>query len=1481
MNSNLLTHLSFTSMKRTFLITSLLLQVLIVQAAFEVTDMKVSGLTSPVGIDQQTPTFSWKIKSEERGFRQTGYQVVVTNGEGTEVWNSGPVNSALQNNVEYEGSPLQSRTEYHWSVTVFSEDKGQETGESRFETAFMSPSEWTAQWIEADLAEPTGAAVVTLPEPIACRYVRIDVTRLGIPAANDPNFYFLQLAEVEIFSGDTNVARTANFTASESWEQYAQWNIKFINDGIIQGDNAHMGYTSTQKSSNNQHIYLTADLGSSQSIDRIVLYPRQDVAAKTNKQLAANFPSSYTLQTSDDNKTYTTQYKVTNGEMPTFTAGATGNVPYFGRSFTLPDHKQVKRARIYASALGVFNMKLNGQPVTENRLEPGESEFGKSVLYSTYDVTPLLQSGKNALLAQVAGGIFNVTPVNGRYSKGEIQNSGNTSLLAELFIEYTDGSTDHIITDKNWRCALSPTTGSNWWGGEDYDARLYNASVERSDFDFAGWKPVQEVTPSFRYSHVNKNYSCPGTLKARTYEPLRIVETWKAVNIRKMSNGDYMVDFGRNYAGTYRFTLKGKKGQTIRLREFERLDGNGNGYIDNWYTGTSVVYEEYTFGQDDTEETWGPEFMYHGFRYMQISGLSEAPSPSDFTAQRIRSNMDQTGYFSTSNTLINDIHTLCRDAIQSQLYNTITDCPQREKLGWLDVPNEMFNSLCYNYDMTTFWTKVVMDCFDAQGENGFVPSTAPWFMNVYADDPNWGGTGILVPYRSLKTYGDRSLMKKYYPQMKRLMDYYTSRTTDYIMQNYSVLSDWGQSSCGLAVQTPTEFTITTTYYHLLQAMAEMAEEMNYQADATRYTELAANVKKAFNKRFFKSGNVYNNGNQAEYGMALYYGLVEAENEAAVAAKLAEKVIADQYRIRTGEIGLKPMLMSLAKYGYNEIVYRMANQTDYPSYGFFVKSGCTTTPEYWDMNRADNSQNHCMMDHIEEWFFSELGGIRNTGTAFNEMELSPWIPADMSSMDISSQTVYGTVRSAWHKTSSGGFRYEFNVPEGTTATIKVPLADTGEALLENGREIKAGENGVTDVTYTDSLAIVKIGSGSYVFTTGDVDNDDRAMIENFWIPVHHTDQLPAGAEIKIQETVHSGHSGRFLGWCAAHGLANGEFVTGAPHTHAVNLTIESPAMAQVDGKESYGVLLRSAESSLYLNSLNDGGKMLSWNNTGRRWGLDITEDGTCTFYRQTDGGRRNGNYVFFFDNGANAGINAFGTTAGNNLWKIYRKYNVSASAANRLQQAALGTDSLFYTRLVSRSGRCEGICLLFSISEARMPRDFSFYRFTNTETQTDGTVKLLATRVKQTEAGIPYLIRYTGSHPSETDMEVELHGLVEIQTPKSEQHVNGCFSSQTASAEKCFYMLNPNGDAFLPADAETATSVFRIYMQQDIASAAERYDIIFEETPDNIKTVTDKSCKPHITGIYNIEGKQFCHPHEIPQALHPGIYIVNGKKVLVK
>ena len=852
-------------MRRRLFLLLLGLLPLAAMASLRLTGMKVCALTQPLGIDTDSPTFSWQLVSSRRNSVQATYCIVVAKTDGTQVWNSGTQACDRQEGIAYAGLPLESLTPYVWTLTVCDNQGQRATASSRFETAFLDAAQWTAKWI-------------------------------GRPQR--------------------------------------------------------------------------------------------------------------------------------------------GRVPQFRKTFSLPTDKRVRRARIYASALGVFEMKANGQLVTDAVLEPGESEFEKTILYSTYDVTSLLRPGENVVTARVAGGIYDIDYLPGRFSKGEVKNCGQTALMAELLVEFTDGSRLRIPTDATWQTAPSRTLGSNWWGGEDYD------NSQAAEASAPAWQAVSLVRPHFASPH--SGVSGFGTLRSRMHEPLRVVERWQAVGVKTIQSGGYtlrIVDFGRNFAGQYRFRLRGKAGQKISLRSGESLNPDGSIFMEEFYTGPADTYDEYTFSGDPQGETWGPEFMYHGFRYLQIIGLDEEPRPQDFTALRIRSDVENVGTMETSNPLIDSIHIICRDAIASQLYNSITDCPHREKLGWLDVPNEMFASLNSNFDMQTFYRKVVMDCFDAQQTDGRVPSVSPYYMEVYGDDVNWGGAAILVPYRTWRYYGDRSLMQHYYPQMKRLLAHYTDNTREGLIRNsFSVLSDWGQETAGVSPMVPTEFTETTTYYHLLRAMAEMAAELGHEADVAGYLSQAQVVKEAFNRKFYDAATATytsipgGGGRQSEQAQPLYYGLVPEGDEARVAAVLASRVKADGYKIKTGEIALKCVFMSLARYGYNDIVWQMVNQTDCPSYGYWVRMGYTTTPEYWDVGRF--SQNHCMMDHIEEWFFTQLAGIENTGTAFDHIRLHPYFPHDLNRLDVSLRTPRGPVRVRWQRKGQT-IRLCISVPAGCRATLALP------------------------------------------------------------------------------------------------------------------------------------------------------------------------------------------------------------------------------------------------------------------------------------------------------------------------------------------------------------------------------------------------------------------------------------------------------------
>jgi alpha-L-rhamnosidase len=425
--------------------------------------------------------------------------------------------------------------------------------------------------------------------------------------------------------------------------------------------------------------------------------------------------------------------------------------------------------------------------------------------------------------------------------------------------------------------------------------------------------------------------------------------------------------------------------------------------------------------------------------------------------------------------LLNDIHKIIVNATASNIYNTLTDCPHREKLGWLEVPQLMFNSISYNFDMSSWWPKVSLDTKDAQYDNGYVPNVAPHhvtFSEYWDNDPSWGGSTILVPYRSYKFYGDKSGIESAYPTMNRLMAYYKTRTTDNLL-DINTLGDWGAYDKNTTVR----YTINCTYYALARAMEECAQVLGFTADESSYHQLAEDIRTAINTKYYVNG-VYDAGTQADYAMALYYNIVDEQNRQAVMNKLITTVKNASYHITTGEVALKPLFMSLSENGYNDILYFMATKTDIPSYGYFVKQGATTLPEFWDMAQ---SLNHCMMGHIEEWFFSGVGGIRNNSIGFKQFRIEPYFGRNLSWAKVQTDCGAGNIATDW-KRADNSIIANFTVPVNTVAEIVLP-AKKAVVITEGDKEISVG-NGIISIARDSLSAHITVGSGAYHFLFAD-------------------------------------------------------------------------------------------------------------------------------------------------------------------------------------------------------------------------------------------------------------------------------------------------------------------------------------------------------------------------------------------------------------
>ncbi|RKN44950.1 alpha-L-rhamnosidase [Streptomyces hoynatensis] len=741
-------------------------------------------------------------------------------------------------------------------------------------------------------------------------------------------------------------------------------------------------------------------------------------------------------------------------------------LPLLAKDFTLPGPP--RRARLYATALGLYVPTVNGRRISAAELEPGYTAYDKRLLYATYDVTAALREGGNTLGFQLACGIAHVPDVPGRYQKLHVSH-GLPRLLAVLRAEAGDGTCTTVVTDTSWRTAPGPVTLSDWFGGEDYDARR----------DIPGWDtPRRAHAPGWRPAVAVP--APEGVLSARTHPPVEVVEELAAVSVTEPSPGVHVVDFGVNIAGRPQLRVAGPRGTTVVLRPGELLHEDGT--VNQRFTGRPC-YDAYTLrgtghdggdgndgdegdAQNDgnagdagnaadaagAEEVWHPQTVYHGFRYVQIEGLPAPATRHTLRAQVLRAANAPAGGFRCSSELLTAIHRLVDRAVQSNMYSVLTDCPHREKLGWLEEAHLVFPAVARNYDVAAYYRKLVRDMADAQTETGLVPGIAPEytvFEDKFRDDPNWGGALVLAPWQLYRTYGDTATLRAFYPHMRRYLGHLGSRARGDLLAHG--LGDW------MAFDTSTPKAVTATYaYHRAAAtLGRIAAVLGEEGDAGRYRELAARIGRAFHAEFFDpASHTYATGSQAADAMALELdaetGVLTPDEHRAVLAHLVASVRAAGDHVTVGEVALPALLRVLAAHGRDDVVHDLVTRTDSPSYGYQVVHGATALTERWDGPTRGSSQNHFMLGAIEEWFTSSLGGITQAedSVAFAGLVLRPVPVGDLTHAETWYDTPRGRVRSSWRRPDGGpstaGLTYDVTIPPGPVARVELPLPEGAAA-----------------------------------------------------------------------------------------------------------------------------------------------------------------------------------------------------------------------------------------------------------------------------------------------------------------------------------------------------------------------------------------------------------------------------------------------------
>jgi alpha-L-rhamnosidase len=1031
-------------------------------ARLTVGDLRTDALGTPLGIDDTTPTLSWKPAGTGRNEAQTAYQIEAASSsarlDDPDLWDSGKVASASPS-ASYAGKAPASRQRVWWRVRVWD---GQGTASpwtkpSWWEMGLLAKGDWSAKWIGDHRwinRKPTPVTVIVPAQD--ARYVRLDVTRLGLPIMEGSSLLSrLQLAEIVVADSahpGEDLAKGAAVTASEVRDYPGKWEPPYLTDGALTTEQAPFGYTSPAYSSRDpgHHIWLQLDLGQSRHFDQVVLYPRTDVMTSDAK--TPNFPVDFTVETANDGA-FTTVATVAGQQPPPAYHADLPALPLLAHQFALG--RSVRSARLYVTALGIYDATINGRPVSDAVLEPPNTDYRKRVIYSTYDVTRLLRKGGNAVGVRLGNGTYNVAPTTDRYTK-YVGAQGPPRLLAQLEVTLSDGTTQRIATDSSWRTELGPTTYSQWYGGEDEDARLAKAGWDRPGTDLSGWTPAVETAD-------------PGiTVAARMSPPIVPVGTAHTVRVTRPDSGTYVFDMGGNVVGWPVLHVSGPRGTAVTVKPGERLGSDGlvdQGTMIAGGDRTPPIVDHYTLSGDGTE-TWHPRFVYHGFRYLQVTGLPSPPSKGTADAITLRADNATAGSFSSSDLLLNGIHRIVENAIAGNMFSILTDCPDREKLGWLEQTHLVQGSVTRDFDVEAYYRDFLRNVAEAQLPDGHVPDIAPEyvvFSGSARDDPNWGSAIIMSAWQHYQAYGDLGTLRTYYPPMQKYFDYLTSKASGYLL-NYGY-GDWASTDSS----TPVGIAATYGYYRDAVALGKIAHLLG--GDASGYEATAQKIADAFNAKYLKAGT-YGPGSQASDAFALDIGVVPADERQAVTDHLVASIRAKGYHLTVGEIALPAVFRVLSAAGRDDVLLQVAQQVTAPSYGYQVVHGATTLTEYWDGPTGYGSQDHFMLGAIDEWFSAGLAGIRQADgdAGYDHLVIRPAVVGDLTRASGTYETPHGEVASSWRR-DGRTLRLDVTVPPGAPARVEVPLLGGTPAATPAGATWTGTENG---------HAVYEAGSGHWTF-----------------------------------------------------------------------------------------------------------------------------------------------------------------------------------------------------------------------------------------------------------------------------------------------------------------------------------------------------------------------------------------------------------------
>jgi alpha-L-rhamnosidase len=747
--------------------------------------------------------------------------------------------------------------------------------------------------------------------------------------------------------------------------------------------------------------------------------------------------------------------------------------------------KSISSARVYVTSHGFYELEINGKKIGDQVLTPGWTSYGKRLQYQVYDVTKMLSKGNNAIGAMLGDGWYRGTLAWGDNWKIYGRKLG---LLFQLKITYSDGSVSTIISDETWKASKDgPIRMDDIYNGETYDATINLPGWSITGFNDAKWQNV-------KVGNYNLN-----NLIASEGSPVRKIQEIKPIKIFRTPKGKLIVDMGQNMVGWLRLKVTGKKGTVVTLRHAEVLDKKGEFYTENLRAAKCQL--TYTLS-GNSQETYEPRFTFMGFRFVEVEGFPGELTPDNLTGVVVHSDMQVTGTYECSNSLINQLQHNIQWGQKGNFVDVPTDCPQRdERLGWTGDAQSFCRTAAYNMDVSSFFTKWLKDVSADQKQGGEVPDVIPDILNKQGSlsaqpSAGWGDVSVIAPWTMYLVYGDKNFLENQYQSMKAWVEYIRKKAGDsYIWKGGSKYGDWlfyhppVNNHTEADGYTEHDFIATAFFAYSSSLLAEAAKVLGKTDDEKTYSDLFNKIKSVFINEYVTNAGRVGTNSQTSYVLALKFNLLPDNLRSKAAGFLNDDIKNRDNHLSTGFLGTPYLCHVLSSNGYSETAYDLLLQESYPSWIYPVKMGATTIWERWDGEKTDstfedagmNSFNHYAYGAIGDWMYRVSAGIETMGAGYKHIIIQPHPTGKLTYSKASFESSYGTIASGWER-KDGKVVVKVKIPANTTATIILPataqtkVTETGKALTQNTY--------ITDIKFSDNQLTMQAGSGDYTFEIAD-------------------------------------------------------------------------------------------------------------------------------------------------------------------------------------------------------------------------------------------------------------------------------------------------------------------------------------------------------------------------------------------------------------